>query len=237
MEAQPGSRRPRASADLSALRLAASAGTSGGLQEKRQNVFSSFFVPTASVEMWTEFSTWWQMASPQVSCVGCVGTGNGAGRCRPRTVTLLYAQCPRLGRMGLILFMAPHGCQWTCCLEGRFFFHLQIFIFCCFQLIIHNLKVLLCGENELSALTFHATMNCMKIWHLWVYISKCYKGKRNQALWEWLRENFAVAAALALCWSLQAVSASSGKPAQSYIPAQAELGHLLLWQDNTAPAS
>lgn len=54
------------------------------------------------------------------------------------------------------------GCQWTCCLEGRCFFHLQIFIFCCFQLIIHNLKILLCGENELSALTFHAKMNCMK---------------------------------------------------------------------------
>lgn len=41
-------------------------------------------------------------------------------------------------------------------------FHLQVFMFCCFQLIIHNLKILLCGENELSAQTFHAKMNCMK---------------------------------------------------------------------------
>lgn len=119
--------------------------------------------------------------------VGCVGTGNDAGRCRPRTVTLLYTHGPRLDRMVLILYMAPHGSV-TVRTEARshragpvsafvwkqeqaagghaawkaLFFHMQIFIVCCFQLIIHNLKILLCGENELSALTFHAKMNCMK---------------------------------------------------------------------------
>lgn len=41
--------------------------------------------------------------------VGCMGIGNDAGRCRPRTVTLLYTHCPKLGRMVLILYMAPHG--------------------------------------------------------------------------------------------------------------------------------
>lgn len=40
--------------------------------------------------------------------VGCVGKGM-MHRWRPRTVTLLSTHCPRLGRMALILYMAPHG--------------------------------------------------------------------------------------------------------------------------------
>lgn len=123
------------------------------------------------------------------------------------------------------------GCQWTCCLEGHFFFHLQVFIFCCFQLIIHNLKILLCRENELSSLTFHAKWTVWKIWHLWVYISKCYKGKRNQALLRMTERK------LCSCRSSDSVLeppgsvSSSGTPAHSHIPAQwrvisqAELEH------------
>lgn len=98
---------------LSALRLAASVSTSRGLQEKQQNVFWSFFVPPASCGNVDWVLSLMRDGIPTCvltteTYVGCVGTGNDAGRWRPRTVTLLYTHCPRLGRMALILYMAPH---------------------------------------------------------------------------------------------------------------------------------